>query len=263
MKRIGPWANSRTTLAQARAARAAAARARQYNNIPRGVIYRQPQRITTKRFVNRTPGGNVVGDNHYYDVDLYNTPIVSVATTWGLAINDPGTRNCLFCPIQGDDISNRQGRKCFVKKIRINGSVAIPGQPGLDPFTNIRVLVVQDMQTNGTQMTGNLLLNSGSATDGIHMFQSTQNFGRFKILKDKTYNMANRSIAGVTGSLNEGYMVREFKWVIKPMCWVNFNATNGQTVADIIDNSFHIMVGATDVSSTPVISYKCRVIFTP
>jgi len=42
---------------------------------------------------------------------------------------------------------------------------------------------------------------------------------------------------------------------------VQFNATNGGTVAVIVDNSFHIICGASNITYAPTISYYCRVAY--
>jgi len=223
---------------------------------------RMGPKITPRPYVARTPGGQIVAENHYFDSER-SLNIVSCATSWAGCMADPTPANCLFSPVQGDDISQRQGRRVFLKKIRINGSVAIPTQPGPDPYANIRIVVVQDMQTNGSQMTATQLLSSGAAADGIHMFQSTLNFGRFKILKDKTFNMADRALAGVAGAFQEQFKVAEFKFSLKPNCYINYNSGNTNSISDVVDNSFHILAGATDSASSPVLNYKCRCVFTP
>ncbi len=41
-----------------------------------------------------------------------------------------------------------------------------------------------------------------------------------------------------------------------------FNITNGGTVADIVDNSFHLLINSTSIILGPTISYQVRVMYT-
>lgn len=173
----------------------------------------------------------------------------------------------LFAPIQGDDIANRTGRKVFVKKIRISGIIQVAQQATqsiCDNAVNIRMIVFQDMQTNGAQASPNLVLLSGAASDAQHMFQNTAGFGRFKMMKDKSIIMQNPSVLGpTTGALvAQNGLSRNFKMSFSPNCYVNFNATNGGTVADIIDNSWHLAANADSAGLAATITYKVRTVFT-
>jgi len=185
---------------------------------------------------------------------------------------DPDTSAmlCLFAPTQGDDISNRRARKVFVKKIRVSGKIIVPAATSLSAPqapTQVRVLLYMDKQTNGSQVSPAVLMASGNGSDATHMFQSTAGFGRFKVLKDKTFTLAPTGTFGPsTGNLiGQTGVTREFSFTVKPNVWVNYNATNGGTVADIIDNSFHMACNQSNTisASQAYIAYKVRTVFTP
>jgi len=177
---------------------------------------------------------------------------------------------CLFAPTQGDDISNRRARKVFVKKIRVSGflyvaaatALTTPQQP-----TQVRVILFMDKQTNGSQVSPAVLMASGAGSDAVHMFQSPAGFGRFKVFKDKTFTLLPGGTFGPsTGNLiGQTGLIREFSFTVKPNVWVNYNATNGGTVADIIDNSFHICANqnASVAANQASITYKVRTVFSP
>jgi len=215
-------------------------------------------------YVNRTPGGQITAENRYFDATSGSLNFGTVTTAWTGAEVDPATLLSLFAPIQGDDISNRQGRKVFVKKIRITGilqigdtgPVAAIREPGM-----MRIVIYQDTQTNGAQAAATDVFSSGTASNAISMFQNLSNLGRFKVLKDKTYCPQFPPLTGVTASLWNGGVTVPFKFTVKPMCYVNYNSTNGGTIADVIDNSFHVLA-IQNINNAATIVYKARTVFT-
>lgn len=233
--------------------------------IPRVSLYT----LRKKQYVARTPGGNIVADHHYFDTERTATAIAVNTASWTGTEYDPNTSAmlCLFAPVTGDDIFNRSGRKIFVKTIRIRGVLTAPpaatGTLGGTP-NQIRIVVYQDKQTNTAQSQGEDLLSQGAGSDAMHMGMNVANLGRFKILKDKLYVMGNNlNIGGATGAFVYSGQQIHFKYDIIVNDWVNYNATNGGTVADVVDNSFHLIANATSGTLTPQITYKVRTTFLP
>lgn len=208
-------------------------------------------------------------DNHYFDTERTVTNIAANATDWTFSEYDPNTSAmlCLFAPVIGDDISNRTGRKIFVKKIRVSGFINIPAESAQTTGSeacNIRLILYQDKQTNGAQAQGEDVISSGAANGATNMFQNVSNLGRFKVWKEKRWNIAGLDYAGASGAFVANGQVRSFKISIKPNCYVNYNATNGGTVADVVDNSFHIIAITNSASGvTPSLQYKVRTVFSP
>lgn len=228
-------------------------------------------RSTPMVVATRSPGGQVTSEDGYFDSERSATALIDCNTGWAGAEMDPNTTAmlCLFAPTQGDDISNRRARRAYVKKIRISGLITIPpGSTTGVPTAGIQVRMIAycDKQTNGAQVSPATLLQSGNNTDGLHMFQSTAGFGRFKVFKDKTLSFSLDPVS-IGGANSVGYMGqrREFTIAFKPNMWVNYNATNGGTVADIIDNSFHFAIGTSTAGVTAgvTVQYKVRTVFTP
>lgn len=119
------------------------------------------------------------------------------------------------------------------------------------------------MQTNATQAQGEQLMGTDTGFGAIDAFQNPDNFGRFKVWKDKTYVMGDQSAVYDGTNMEFFGQMRQFKWNIKfkkPIV-VNFNATNGGTVADIVDNSFHLIAVSTSALQGVNINYVCRVPF--
>lgn len=234
--------------------------------------------------VTRSSGAAVIGEMKYFDCDNSGTALAVVTTTWvaGTIVDPLTTINlgsaavatplCLFAPTVGAGLNQRIGRKCKVLKIKVSGqliSAAQAGQATGDSASNIRIMLVQDCQTNAAQMTGAQLMNDGSAAQSTLLsFQNPNNFGRFRVLKEKRIVLENPNVAGEVGApgpnLVQQGLKRNFKmnFNFKTPLDVHFNATNGGTVADIVDHSFHIIVGADIISSlAPNIAYYSRVCY--
>ena len=219
------------------------------------------------------------GEMKYYDAVREGTALSATTTTWvagtlqnpstsinlgGGAVATPG---CLFAPTVGAALNQRIGRKVNVHSVKLRGNVVVPAQTANtnpDAATRVRVILVQDTQTNAGAMTAAQLMNDGTAADNtLSSFQNPNNFGRFKVLKDKTYSLTNVNMTGspTSGDVIQSGIIVPFKFThaFKKPVQVNFNATNGGTVADIIDNSFHFIAAVQTAQLAPIISYYSRV----
>lgn len=232
--------------------------------------------------VARTRGWAAQGEMKYFDTELANSAVAAVTTTWGTGTRqDPSTTIdlgaaavatplCLFAPTVGSALNQRVGRKVYAKKIKLILNISCAAQTlqsAADALSHIRILLVQDCQTNSAQMTPATLLNDASgATTTILSKQNPNGFGRFKILRDKRLNISNLNMVndtGSTGGVVQSSYGRTIKltYTFKKPVQVNFNATNGGTVADIVDNSFHLIIGASNTGFVPVANYYCRVAY--
>lgn len=215
-----------------------------------------------RTFVARSYGNPLaVTERKYFDSTRAALAIPSWAATSANGELDPAVANCLFSPIQGDDFNNRTGRKVTVLAIKIRGTFNIPVNNDLLAATvtpTLRILMVQDQQTNAAQ------LNSEDVvTTNVYGFQNPAFFGRFKVIKDKFLKMPDPTRTGINDNMNLGGIQVPFKMNIKfkkPVI-VHYNSTNGGTVADVIDNSFHLIGGCTDAAMTPSIAYTSRTVY--
>jgi len=213
----------------------------------------------------------------YFDTDRSNIdiPAVSATTLTAAPSTEPtGTVGCLFAPSLGDTVSQRNGRKVAIKKIRINGSVQIPAQSnqsvGEEPIV-VRVVVYVDKQANGSQAGLVDVFRGVSGGVGpytiIKQHQSTGQMGRFRVLKDKFYTFDNFNAVGTAASFIQSSILKNFKFNItfkKPL-QVNFNDVNDGTVASISSGAIHLQANATINSIIPLaqayIAYTSRVVF--
>lgn len=214
------------------------------------------------------------GEMKYFDSEKSATAVTIVTTTWPAGtIFDPtvtpvNSINTLFCPKDGSAINQRIGREVNVFKIKIRGEVLVAPQAGAstaDYGSALRMLLVLDTQTNATQMTSaQLLQDQTAANQTLQTWMNLANIGRFRILKDKFMVLEPKTMAndtGATGGLVQGGLTRLFKMSVrfKKPIKVRFNATNGGTIADIVDNSFHFVCGTDSTALSPTVNYTCRV----
>lgn len=229
----------------------------------------------------RSRGAAVTGEMKYFDCENQAQAISATTTTWVAGtMTDPGTTInlgsaavatplCLFAPTVGAALNQRIGRQCRMLKVRVNGLFTIPAQAAqaaADPSTEFRLMLVLDQQTNAAQMTGAQLMNdAGVAATTLNSFQNPNNFGRFRVLKEKRFNASNLNLCGspTAADVIQASWTRPWKlgFIFKSGLQVHFNATNGGTVADIIDNSLHIVLAVNNAAYAPTLSYYSRVSF--
>lgn len=168
---------------------------------------------------------------------------------------------CLNAIEQGDGESQRIGRKVTVTGIYIRGSVNLEpsaaSSPGPGSERKVRIVLVQDKQTNGAQLNAEDVM-ANSAIIPENAFRNLQFDKRFKILGDKTISL--NYTAGSYDGTNPGYsgMNKHFQFFIPMKMEVTFNATT-RTVSAITDNSLHLVgVGSTVVN----FDYVARLRFT-
>jgi len=210
------------------------------------------------------------GENKYFDAERSIADLtVITGATWASCEVDPTALGALFAPIQGTGFNNREGRKVWVKKLKVKGYVNWGFNTNLtagDEGNLIRMLILIDKQTNAVQFDSEAVLESGGATADptISAFQNPAFFGRFRILKDVTWSKTARYVSWDGTNIEEFGQRKAFKFYInfkRPLV-VHFNGTNGGTVADIVDNSFHIMAAQyKSETGGNSINYKCRTVF--
>lgn len=225
--------------------------------------------------VPRTRGVYAQGEMKYFDSAKNATSIVASTDWTGTEFQPalPAPADTFFCPTVGSAINQRIAREAKVMKIKIRGIVGITPQTGQsagDVATTIRVLLVQDTQTNATQVQGEEVMAAplvASAFNNVETFQSLANFGRFKVLKDKIIVLQNPNMAndtGATGGLVQQGLQKFFKMNhnFKVPASVRFNAVNGGTISDVVDNSWTLLATCTNASSlSPSLSFQARVCY--
>jgi len=219
--------------------------------------------------VPRTRGVYGQGEMKYFDCTLSSVQIAEATADWSGTELDPTGLNCLFCPSEGAAINQRIGRKVNVHKIKIRGLIfhtTLSDQADAVPNPTIRVILYKDCQTNASQSQGEEVMNSDGAIISTVQsnFQNPANFGRFQVLKDRIYQSRTITMGtdgANTNSIAAGDIPFKFSINYKVPVTVHFNATNGGTVADVVDNSWHIIATKSGTPFTTNMSYCCRVCY--
>ena len=217
--------------------------------------------------IGRTPGGGVLGEMKYFDTAV-NMGQVPISNSWTGTTIDPTTFNTLCVPVVGAGFNQRIGKEINIVKLKIRGNFNVfshENQAASVPATVIRFGIFQDMQTNGTQAGGQLVMTpTNTAAQAPFTFQNIDNFGRFKVLKDKTCVIQDPNLAGDSTTHDVNARTHTFKMTLKfrKPIQVRFNNTNGGTIADIIDNSLHFFANSNgNVTFQPYVNYLCRVCY--
>lgn len=205
--------------------------------------------------------GGFTGIEYKFIDTTYTNTLVG---TWAGAEADPAGNN-LCSPQQGTGESQRDGRVVTIKKIDIHGYVQrgqASDQADHTAPSIIHVALVLDTQTNGVQLNAEDVY-----VDANHVevnFRNLQYKDRFRVLKSK-YLVVGDAVsmrddaAGPPCTASIAGSLRRFYFGLKCNIKVHFSANAG-TVADITDNSLHIIA----VSSQGAIDqmfYQSRVRF--
>lgn len=231
----------------------------------------QRRRAYRQRYVvPRTMGPFAQSESKYFDSFLSADNVFETAG-WADHELDPATLNTLFCPVEGSDIDNRIGRKVSVYKISIRAFLSADAdveETAMQESPSVRLILYMDTQTNGTQAQAEEVMEDPGASIGTTFcsFQNKANFGRFRVLKDKTYYMRDltamrdgaTAATPVTASQSSGTVAFKMTHRFRNPIDIRFNATSGGTIGDIVDNSFHLIGTKNNSDSTSRLTYVCR-----
>lgn len=220
--------------------------------------------------VPRTMGVYGAGEMKYFDTERTSTA-VPVSLTWANSEFQPnvGTPTTLLCPTVGSAINQRIARKVKVYKIRVKGLITVAplaNQTAGPAAQTVRILLVRDKQTNAAQAQGEEIIaapTTGSALHAVSAFQSLANLGRFDVLKDKTLTIQGPQLSYDGTNIESAGLSRPFKMThkySKPI-EVSFNAVNGGTIADVVNDSWCVYANSTNNDLAAAILYQARVYY--
>lgn len=233
-----------------------------YDNRP----FKKPRYQKPKSLGIQTPRAVIQPERKYFDAELNATAIPTSTSTWAGAELDPATANTLFFPSRGDDIGDRTGRKVQVLSIKIRGFVNVAAQTNATDADNAfvgRLVLVQDKQSNGAQLNSEDVITSGAGTVASMMFQNSAFFGRFNVLKDKVFKFMSPTLTYDGTNIEQSGLIMPFKMncKFKKPVTVSYNTGNAGTIADVVDNSFHIIGLTNNATLVNTLNYKVRTAF--
>ncbi len=208
------------------------------------------------------------------DIELkfYDTTLVAQALATNTAgaggEADPSATILLNTVIQGDGASNRDGKRIMMKSVFVQGiirGVSQANQVTGDNSPHVGIWLVLDTQTNGVTINSEDVFEnkSGNANGGTSLFRNLSNSKRYRILDKLKFGMDAPVLAYDGTNIEQSGVLQSFQLSAKLNMLCNFKV-GGTTedVANIIDNSLHIIAFATNTALALTITYNARLRFT-
>jgi len=234
------------------------------------ILYARKKRVqrrskSLRRFNYQTAGFLGI-ERKFYDTSLIDTALTSEAACAN-GEKDPSATSMITTPAQGDGEQNRDGKQIACLYVEISGSINWFGQEdAASPIIDRGAFVacVLDTQTNGAQMNSEDCFKntSGDATIGTDVFRNLLFSKRFRILKKARYQVPPTISVKADGTIDTSGHTVHFRWFIplKGMK-INFNGGTTASVANVIDNSIHIIAWKTETAEVVNIGYNARLRF--
>lgn len=214
--------------------------------------------------MNRRQGGFLAIEKKFYDTTLTATTI-NAPTDSTTGEYDPSVTSMISTPAQGDGEQNRDGKQIIAKYVQLKGAITLTpqlNQTALDAGTRVFVALVLDTQSNGAQaQSEQVFKNLGAAAPlAASPLRNLENGARFKILKSETCHLiaktaswdgTNIEVAGDNYTLDWYVPLNNLK--------INFNSGTTASIANVLDNSLHVMAFATVADCA--IQYNARMRF--
>jgi len=176
-----------------------------------------------------------------------------------------GCIGCLSCPAQGDTEQSRDGKRIVIDSLVIKGHVHLNENAGAAVIDSAKVFVavILDTQTNGAQLDSESVFKNttGQLSSAVEPLKNLLFGSRFRILKSQLFDLTP-SGAAAAGNIAWAGVQRQFDWYIpfKGGLPVNLNAGTTADVANVIDNSLHVVAFST-LNGTCEIAYNSRIRF--
>lgn len=233
-------------------------------------LKRSIRRVSTKPpvYANRRTGGFLGQELKFYDQNL-NTRAISTSLSLVGGVADPnGSIEALNAVPQGDGESQRDGRRITMKSIYIRGQIhRLPQEnQGLNfDAVSVFVALVLDTQTNGAQLSSedvfvNVVATQQTVASPLTNLQFTS---RFTVLKSQQFDLSIDTVGGNPGGADKFYpgKVKTFNWFcpLNDMA-VTYKGTT-EAVANIVDNSLHVIAFKTSNDGNTQLNYNSRLRF--
>lgn len=206
-------------------------------------------------------GGFMGIELKFYDQKLVNGALVTNTDGSGIE-HDPSATVLLNTVVQGDGESNRDGRRITMKSIYVDGVISCASQANQTATDNaacIFIALIMDTQTNGATLNSEeVYINPGAnAALSANLLRNLQFSKRFRILKTVRMELNNPTISYDGTNVEQSGIALRWSMFVKLNTIVNYSNTT-ETVANIVDNSLHIIATTSSATLVPLISYNSR-----
>ncbi len=225
---------------------------------------RGPKRARRAGPVGRRPSSFLGIETKFFDSSRAASALTAPTDAAG-GEHDPTTLNTLFAPVQGTGAQNRDGRKVKMTSIEISGVVDVSSQvnqTATDVSGKVFIALVLDKQTNAAQLNSEDVFDNQSASVALAAspMRDLERSTRFRVLKKWEFVIAQPEMVFDGTNIEQMGYHKAFYLKMGLGQTVEFIA-NGGTVADIQDNSLHMVAYCSNTSLAPRLNYNCRVNF--
>ncbi len=223
-------------------------------------------RVGGSRSGNVRTAGFLGVEHKFYDTALVSCPIVASTSAAGGEC-DPSATSLISTPPQGDTASSRDGKRIVIESVQLQGDVFIPSRTGittLDDAPVIFVALIQDTQTNAaTVESEDVFVNpSGSLNTASGPLKNLLSGKRFITHKIWQINVGQLTAVSEADN-NQAIMGVHIPFSVykKLTMEVDFNGGTTASVANVVNNSLHVIAYVNDASWAAVLSYNARIRF--
>jgi len=224
------------------------------------------RRSKSLRRYNYFYGGFLGIEKKFYDTALADTALTNEAACAN-GEKDPSATSMISTPAQGDTEQNRDGKQIACLYVEINGSINFFGQESATAPVVDRgafVAIVLDTQSNGAQLNSEDVFKntSGDQTLGIDIMRNLLFGKRFRILKQSKFQVPPTISSYAANTIDTSGHTVHFRWFI-PLkgLKINFNGGTTASIANVIDNSIHIIAFKSETAETVNLGYNARLRF--
>jgi len=205
-------------------------------------------------------------EKKFYDTALSASNIGAPTDATGGEF-DPSATSMISTPAVGDGEQNRDGKRIMIESVQLKGVLNMPGseaQADTRAATKVFVALVLDTQTNGAQLNSEDVFkntNAAALTAATPM-RNLLFANRFRVLRSDVFDITPKSLSqNAVNDFSYNAEMATFDWFVPLNLPVNFNAGTTASVANVVDNSLHVIAYCTNVNGTPTISYNARIRF--
>lgn len=211
---------------------------RKYSKISGALVQRK------KQFYGRYSGPQSA-ELKFHDVSAGSTAATLTGVFAGRSLN--------LIP-QGTSESERIGRKCLIKKINMRGSILLANATANNACQNrIRIIVYQDKQANGADITATTDLLETAAIDS---YRNLANSMRFKVLYDKTM-ACNCTCADGTETFE---YIKNWSFNRRVNIPLEFSSTTG-AISELRSNNIGVLFIQESTAPNAILKYQARLRF--
>lgn len=202
----------------------------------------------------------------YYDTSLVASALTAPNDATG-GEKDPATVLTISAPAQGDGEQNRDGNRIVVKSAYVTGTIVAASQQNqtaADNAAKVFIALVQDTQSNGSQLNSEDVYTNPSANGGTatSLLRNLQYSSRFRVLATYECVLSSPTMSYDGTNIEQSALKHSFKLSWKGSMPVQFKGgATAAGISGVSDNSLHVIAFTDQTELVPAISYNARVRF--